>query len=581
LKSFVSLTFAAVLLCVIYPFDVCQSQPSDIEFKCKYLIPFLTNEQQLEEDHTGDPISYTTLEIVCGPDSAMVGIGCRAYPGKGKSLSLAPFEHVRVPLHDEFNVVMDTAYEQVSDRVVLVSSSAPVSCYAMYCTWARQIDAYQAIPMSTSGTHYRIISYLADSFMVGRYGSRFSVAAFEEQTEIEIRLTSKTSTGADSGDVLKYILGQGQAVQVVGIRSYETDLTGTEIISNKPIAVHSSHTGAEIPVDTLGGVRSSLWHVPLDESTPSIEYWGKGYYVCSDTSSRLGYFVRVVASKDNTTLTVNGLPWGKIELAGQHKDTLVLRDDFEDPLSKLRWPILVEADKPVLVGNFNYSGIYSDDNGQHNAYLAIVPSMEQSSNDLQFVALRSDDDFYHYDDHYVTIITNDAAINTLRLDGILIDLHHFRKLPIASTGHDCSIALLRIMEGAHRVTTEAPAEMGFVLAATGRGNFDFSYGYGVGSYSKTDQALVIPSHSQGGISINSIYPSPTHDKITIKYESKLSGAVTLSVYSVNGVLVHEEVLAADAAQKPLQLDASGWASGAYTIVLKSGEEEARGSVIKN
>jgi photosystem II stability/assembly factor-like uncharacterized protein len=83
------------------------------------------------------------------------------------------------------------------------------------------------------------------------------------------------------------------------------------------------------------------------------------------------------------------------------------------------------------------------------------------------------------------------------------------------------------------------------------------------------------------IAIISINPNPTNGSITIDYESKLSAAVTLSVYSVNGVLVHEEVLALDLAGKPIKLDASGWASGAYTIVLKSGEEEARGSVIKN
>jgi hypothetical protein len=78
-----------------------------------------------------------------------------------------------------------------------------------------------------------------------------------------------------------------------------------------------------------------------------------------------------------------------------------------------------------------------------------------------------------------------------------------------------------------------------------------------------------------------IYPNPTNGNITIDYESKLSGAETLSVYSVDGVLVHEEIVALASAGKPIKLDASGWASGAYTIVLKSGENEARGSVIKN
>jgi hypothetical protein len=79
----------------------------------------------------------------------------------------------------------------------------------------------------------------------------------------------------------------------------------------------------------------------------------------------------------------------------------------------------------------------------------------------------------------------------------------------------------------------------------------------------------------------SINPNPTNGNITINYESRLSGVVTLSVYSLGGVLVHEEVLAADRAARAVQIDASGWASGAYTILLKSGEEEARGSVIKN
>jgi hypothetical protein len=75
-----------------------------------------------------------------------------------------------------------------------------------------------------------------------------------------------------------------------------------------------------------------------------------------------------------------------------------------------------------------------------------------------------------------------------------------------------------------------------------------------------------------------VYPNPTNGKLTIDYESKFSGEVMLSVYSVNGVVIHEEVV--HSAGKPIQLDTSGWPNGAYTIVLRSGDDEARGSVIK-
>jgi hypothetical protein len=80
------------------------------------------------------------------------------------------------------------------------------------------------------------------------------------------------------------------------------------------------------------------------------------------------------------------------------------------------------------------------------------------------------------------------------------------------------------------------------------------------------------------LAIKSITPNPTNGKLTIDYESKLSGEVMLSVYSVNGVVIHEEVI--HSAGKPIQLDTSGWPSGAYTIVLRSGDDEARGSAIK-
>ncbi len=96
-----------------------------------------------------------------------------------------------------------------------------------------------------------------------------------------------------------------------------------------------------------------------------------------------------------------------------------------------------------------------------------------------------------------------------------------------------------------------------------------------------DESMRRLMRGEKAIAIKSINPNPTNGNITVDYDSKLSGAVTLSVYSVGGVLVHEEVLAADRPALPLQLDASGWPSGAYTIVLKSGEDEARGGVIKN
>jgi photosystem II stability/assembly factor-like uncharacterized protein len=77
-----------------------------------------------------------------------------------------------------------------------------------------------------------------------------------------------------------------------------------------------------------------------------------------------------------------------------------------------------------------------------------------------------------------------------------------------------------------------------------------------------------------------IYPNPAQMTTQIDLPSEFSGNTTLSVYSTAGVLMHEVLLPPADAAKRLSLDTSDWECGAYIIIVRSGELEASGVLIK-
>ena len=97
-------------------------------------------------------------------------------------------------------------------------------------------DAFTALPVDALGTEYIVVTYNNSG---GFPGCEFTVVASESATTLTIT-PSFTTAGRAAGIPYNVMLNEGEAyqLQTAGVLG---DLTGTEITSDKPVAVFGAH----------------------------------------------------------------------------------------------------------------------------------------------------------------------------------------------------------------------------------------------------------------------------------------------------------------------------------------------------
>lgn len=113
-------------------------------------------------------------------------------------------------------------------------------------------DAFMVLPTDVLGINYFVLSYKSDGDNDGfswSTPSQFAVVATADSTIVTI--IPKAETLVNGLATQKIILQQGQVYLVqakITTKNLNPDLTGTQIVSTKPIAVFSGHQRATVPV---------------------------------------------------------------------------------------------------------------------------------------------------------------------------------------------------------------------------------------------------------------------------------------------------------------------------------------------
>jgi hypothetical protein len=219
----------------------------------------------------------------------------------------------------------------ISQTAVKIVADKPISVYLLNQRTASS-DASQAYPTEYQGFDYRVLT--AGNTSLDR---RFSVIANEAGTTT-ITVTPKVTLGSRTAGVDYTVsLTQGDVYSIVG------DVTGTRIRSDKKITVSSTNGCAVL----IGGACDHM-----TEFVPPITTWGKAFVVPAslNTSTTARDLYRVMASQDNTSISINGV-----------SQTLALAGDFyEAQIATAGLNLVVTADKPVLVMQAVMYGSYTD-----------------------------------------------------------------------------------------------------------------------------------------------------------------------------------------------------------------------------
>ena len=247
-----------------------------------------------------------------------------------------------------YNMEMGTSYKSI--RIV---TDHPVTAYAMNQTNV-STDATNLLPITALGMDYYQISYSPRSGANDAY----AVIATEDNTQV-------WHNGASLP-----ILNTGQVY-------YRTssDMTGSHITSDKPVAFFSLNEGVIIPTNSGSGDC-------LMQQLAPVTTWGYNFFVpvsdlttpyYTDTKDR----VRIVASQNNTKISQEG---GIIQnvTGGQTSLNLDAGQWVELEITLLKKGCYIQADQPIGVCAYLTSRDYNNSSFSDPA-IAWVPSIEQTA----------------------------------------------------------------------------------------------------------------------------------------------------------------------------------------------------------
>lgn len=385
---------------------------------------------------------------------------------------LVPRTTVEVKLNAVFGSAVELANgEEFSEKSIEVLANDDITLYGININ-AKSADAFLGLPDDVLTGRYIVLGYPngpMDNLGGGpkRYApSEFAVVGTEDGTTVKItapqgtvingRLTTAFTIGLDKGQVF---FGEAQTVGA-------QDISGTEVVSNKPVAVFGGNDRTSVP-SWIGNFRDHLV-----EQIPPLEAWGKEavltpFYKITPSSPHIAE-ARILAAFDNTVWRIDGV---------QQTPPLMRGKPVRIDLTKAQ---VVTADQPILVAQYEHSvDVYSNPGNPASQpllgdpFMTLIPPSEQFDTAYAFQSVTHEE----FDDtaHFINVVIPNTATSTVTIDGVNGGWA-FTAIP----GSRFSYAQIRVRPGAHYIRANEP----FGLYAYGYGAAN-SYGYNGGMLFRT------------------------------------------------------------------------------------------------
>jgi subtilase family serine protease len=342
-------------------------------------------------------------------------------------------------------------------------------------------DAFVAYPTDILATEYLAQTYIA--LGSDQSASQFSVVATQDNTTLTVRPTSNTDIRTAGVD-FNITLQRGQVYTLASVAA-GSDLTGSSIVSNRPVAVFSGNSSTQVPRGT-----SFVDHIV--EQVPPVATWGRNFVTVPLAQRTGGDVFRVLASEANTQVSLDGVVVATLN-RGQF---------FETRQSVAR---TITATRPVLLSQFSTGRTF--DNTTGDPFMAIVPPIEQLLASYTVTTPSTG-----FATHWINVFTPSQAIGSVLLNGQVVPPAQFTA--IGTSGF--SYARLSVPAGTHTVSSSSP------LGAMVYGfNQDDSYGY-------TGGASLVPIRDVASVTL-----TPPTQTLYVGQP----GTVTATVLDLNGVPV--------------------------------------------
>lgn len=350
-----------------------------------------------------------SLKIFISSEFSTSGSVTSAFPGVDQNFTVVPGVITELTVPIGISLLTDT-----EDKGIHITTANPVAVYGL--NWANaSTDAFMALPVSSLGTDYRILTYKTT---VQNAGSTISVVATQDGTLLTIfNHQSNITTNIN--------LNQGQTYTLEATVLNE-DLTGSQIQSNFPVTVFGSNELSYIPqtCQFADHIIEQLWPVTS---------WGKNFIIVPTAGrDNSGDVIRVLANEDATVVLLNG---GVVA-------TLNTGDYYEMTLTGFN---AIETTKAACVAQFAL-GTQCAGGSTGDPFMMLIPPREQF---LTSYTIGTPAGFLY---NWVNVVAPDNAIGSILEDGIPIPAGAFT--PVAGTNYFG--AQRSITEGSHTYTCNIP-----------------------------------------------------------------------------------------------------------------------------
>lgn len=259
----------------------------------------------------------------------------------------------------------------IENKVLLVQSDEEIIVYGLNKE-KFSTDGFLVYPTDVIGYEYFTLSHSPTNSY-----TEFAIGAKYDHTNVLVQLPSRRNAIPirvelnnrvyTSGDSFNITLQSFQSFQCLSLDL--ADLTATHITSDKPIAVFSGNAR------TWVGESNSRDHLAIQ--LPPIQAYGKHFPIIPIPGRTVGDFVRIVASKPMTTITVIRADTDQpityeIGTVSHYEDFIVPSDSYTT----------ITSDKPVLVAQISQSQKELSEPGDPT--MLVVTSTEQFTADYVF-----------------------------------------------------------------------------------------------------------------------------------------------------------------------------------------------------
>ncbi|HET6243383.1 MAG: gliding motility-associated C-terminal domain-containing protein [Bacteroidetes bacterium] len=301
-------------------------------------------------------------------------------------------------------------------------------------------DASYVIPKQSLRSEYIVLTYNAYS----SWPNDMLIVAATDNTIIDIIPSVNTINGNASGVEFSITLNAGQTYLLKS--SNGTDISGTQIKAKElcnPFAVFSGAKIANIPTNCVAA--DHIFHQMLP-----VDYWGKNYLV---TPLNGFYSLRMIASEDNTAITINGVPL----------TTLNKGNYFT--LNNQNGTKQITSEKPLMVAQFLQG---SDCSGSGDPAMTILAPGDRKYTKVNFSTLT----LSNINNHYLNVV-----VETLYKDYVIFNGNNIGAgfIPFPSS-NSYSYQQIEINPGYHSLEGDSGI-IANVFGTGGWNSYFFTVGY--------------------------------------------------------------------------------------------------------